>query len=80
MGDESKGSARSYGEFSAADAIRAADDIITKGGGHKAAAGVTLPTKNIDAFGARVNEFYAAQKLGDQAAATATKRRRERRD
>ncbi|HEY0965615.1 MAG TPA: DHH family phosphoesterase [Candidatus Saccharimonadales bacterium] len=62
MDDETKGSARSYGEFSVADAIRSADDIITKGGGHRAAAGVTLPTKNISAFRKRVNEFY--QKSG----------------
>lgn len=67
MGEESKGSARSFGDFSAADAIRAADDIITKGGGHKLAAGVTLPTENISAFRKRVNEFYKAQKLVDQA-------------
>lgn len=67
MGEESKGSARSYGDFSAADAIRAADDIITKGGGHKLAAGVTLPTKNIAAFRQRVNEFYRSQNLFDQA-------------
>ena len=66
MGAESKGSARSYGDFSAADAIRAADDIITKGGGHKLAAGVTMPTKNIEAFRARVNEFYRSQKLFNQ--------------
>jgi single-stranded-DNA-specific exonuclease len=67
MGEEAKGSARSYGDFSAADAIRAADDIITKGGGHKLAAGVTMPTANIAAFRARVNEFYASQKLFNQA-------------
>lgn len=67
MGEEAKGSARSYGDFSAADAIRAADDIITKGGGHKLAAGLTLPTANIAAFRTRVNEFYRAQKLFDQA-------------
>ena len=67
IGDEAKGSARSYGDFSAADAIRAADDIITKGGGHKAAAGVTLPTKNIAAFRKRVNEFHRSQKLSNQA-------------
>ncbi len=67
MGEESKGSARSYGDFSAADAIRASDDIITKGGGHKLAAGVTLPTANIAAFRQRVNEFYRAQKLFNQA-------------
>ncbi len=67
MGDEAKGSARSYGDFSAADAIRVADDIITKGGGHKLAAGITLPTANISAFRTRVNEFYQSQKLFDQA-------------
>lgn len=68
MGEESKGSARSYGDFSAADAIRAADDIITKGGGHKLAAGVTLPTKNIEAFRKRVNEYYHSLKLSNQVA------------
>lgn len=67
MGEEAKGSARSYGDFSAADAIRASDDIITKGGGHKLAAGVTLPTANIAAFRERVNKFYRDQNLLDQA-------------
>lgn len=66
QGDEAKGSARSYGDFSAADAIRASDDIITKGGGHKLAAGVTLPTTNIDAFRKRVNDFYTQLKLKNQ--------------
>ena len=66
IGEESKGSARSYGDFSAADAIRASDDIITKGGGHKLAAGVTLPTANIPAFRKRVNDFYRSQKLTNQ--------------
>lgn len=68
MGNEAKGSARSYGDFSAADAIRASDDIITKGGGHKLAAGVTMPTENIDAFRKRVNEFYRSKELFNQAA------------
>lgn len=68
MGEEAKGSARSYGEFSAADAIRASDDIITKGGGHKLAAGVTLPAANIAAFRARVNEYYRSQNLFNQQA------------
>lgn len=66
MGEESKGSARSYGDFSAADAIRASDDIITKGGGHKLAAGVTLPTKNIAAFRTRVNDYYKSLNLRPQ--------------
>ncbi len=68
MGEESKGSARSYGDFSAADAIRASDDLITKGGGHKLAAGVTLPTANIADFRVRVNEFFKSQKLREQTA------------
>jgi len=67
MGGESKGSARSYGDFSAVDAIRAADDIITKGGGHKLAAGVTLPTAKIADFRTRVNELYRSLQLKDQA-------------
>lgn len=66
MGDESKGSARSYGDFSAANAIRASDDIITKGGGHKLAAGVTLPTANIEAFRNRVNEYFHSLSLRPQ--------------
>jgi single-stranded-DNA-specific exonuclease len=57
-GEEAKGSARSYGDFSAADAIRSAEALITKGGGHKLAAGVTLPTKNIAAFRKHVNQHY----------------------
>ena len=66
MGEESKGSARSYGDFSAADAIRASDDLITKGGGHKLAAGVTLPTANIDLFRTRVNEHFMSLNLPPQ--------------
>jgi len=68
MGEEAKGSARSYGDYSAVDGIRASDDIITKGGGHKLAAGVTLPTKNIDAFRKRLNALYKDKELKDQAA------------
>lgn len=65
-GEEATGSARSFGDFSAADAVRATDDIIIKGGGHGAAAGVTLLTENIPAFRARVNEFYDSLQLENQ--------------
>lgn len=68
MGEDAKGSARSYGDFSAADAIRAADDLIIKGGGHKLAAGVTLKTENIPAFRERVNQFFKQQELREQTA------------
>ena len=65
-GEEATGSARSFGDFSAADAVRAADDIIIKGGGHGAAAGVTLGTERIDDFRQRVNEFYDSLQLTNQ--------------
>jgi len=61
-----KGSARSYGDFSAADAIRAAESVIEKGGGHKLAAGVTLKIENIPAFRQAVNDFYRSLDLQDQ--------------
>jgi len=66
IGDESKGSARSYGDYSAIDAINSAQDLINKGGGHKFAAGFTMPTKNIAKFRKRVNDYYSQQKLGNQ--------------
>lgn len=65
-GEEATGSARSFGDFSAADAVRAADDIIIKGGGHGAAAGVTLATEKIGDFRWRVNEFYDSLQLTNQ--------------
>ncbi|MBB1564286.1 single-stranded-DNA-specific exonuclease RecJ [Candidatus Saccharibacteria bacterium] len=65
-GEEATGSARSFGDFSAADAVRAADDIIIKGGGHGAAAGVTLETEKIGDFRRRVNEFYESLQLTNQ--------------
>jgi len=66
LGRESKGSARSFGDFSVADAIRSADDLIIKGGGHKMAAGVTLLSKNIPAFTERVNNYYESLTLANQ--------------
>ncbi len=66
IGDESQGSARSFGDFSVIDAVRESKRLITKGGGHKMAAGITLPTKNITKFRKRVNDFYKSLNLKDQ--------------
>lgn len=66
IGEESKGSARSYGDFSAVEGIRAVESWLTRGGGHKLAAGVTLPTKNIPEFRRAINDFYHSLKLVDQ--------------
>jgi single-stranded-DNA-specific exonuclease len=66
MGEQAKGSARSYGDFSAVAAIRAAEQWLIKGGGHKLAAGVTMKTGNIPNFRQAVNDFYRAQQFDDQ--------------
>lgn len=66
IGDESKGSARSFGDFSAVEAIRAAEKWLIKGGGHKLAAGVTLQTAHIADFRKALNDFYRAQGFTDQ--------------
>jgi single-stranded-DNA-specific exonuclease len=61
-----KGSARSYGDFSAVEAIRATETLLIKGGGHKLAAGVTLETVNIPTWRKAVNDYYRELKLVDQ--------------
>lgn len=66
MGEEAKGSARSFGDFSAIEAIRAAEQWLIKGGGHKMAAGVTLKTEHICNFRQAVNDYYRAQGFVDQ--------------
>ena len=65
-GDVAKGSARSFGDFSASRAVQNASEIIIKGGGHDAAAGVTLLTLKIDDFRKSVNDFYDSLKLKNQ--------------
>ena len=57
-GEIAKGSARSFGGFSASQAVEKAREIIIKGGGHDAAAGVTLPTEKIAEFRKIANDFY----------------------
>lgn len=66
LGDVAKGSARSFGNFSVADAIRSSEHLISQGGGHRYAAGVTLPTENIKSFRKSVNAYYVAQGLTNQ--------------
>lgn len=61
-----KGSARSFGEFSAVAAIRATEQHLIKGGGHKLAAGVTLQAENITAWRDAMGVHYRSLKLEDQ--------------
>lgn len=64
--DETKGSARSFGDFSVADALVYAKKFIIKGGGHTYAAGVTLKTNKIDDFRVCVNQYYRSLSLTNQ--------------
>jgi single-stranded-DNA-specific exonuclease len=67
IGDTSKGSARSYGDFSAVNAIKATSHLLIKGGGHKLAAGVTIETSKIDDWRQAVNNYYKGLMLSGQA-------------
>lgn len=66
MGETSKGSARSYGDFSAVEALNVCEGLIISGGGHKLAAGLTLSTENIGIFRDKINNFYKSLNLTDQ--------------
>lgn len=56
-GDQATGSARSIPAFNLFDAIEANRGLIIKGGGHAAAAGVTVAVANLEAFQNAINEF-----------------------
>lgn len=56
-GDYAKGSARSVEGFSMIDAVTYCKDLLTIFGGHPMAAGMSLATKNINAFRDKINEY-----------------------
>jgi single-stranded-DNA-specific exonuclease len=55
-GEVGKGSGRSISAFDLHGALVQCSDLFTRFGGHRAAAGVTLPRANIPAFAQRFNE------------------------
>jgi len=59
--DVSKGSARSIKGVNIIDLIRNFDDLLINSGGHPAAAGFTIPTKNIDAFIEQITAYSAIE-------------------
>ncbi len=65
-GDITKGSARSFGDFHLAKAIDASRQHLQNGGGHAAAAGVTMSSDKLEDFRKAVNEYYASLKLNNQ--------------
>ena len=56
-GNEATGSARSFGEFSLFKALTSCSSLLTKYGGHKQAAGFSLPTENIEGFSREINRY-----------------------
>lgn len=62
-GDVTKGSARSIREFHITEAFDQCKDLLTKHGGHAAAAGFTAPTTNIEELAQRLRHI-AEQQLG----------------
>jgi single-stranded-DNA-specific exonuclease len=61
-----KGSARSIEGYSIHDALAAGSRFLTTWGGHSAAAGLTMPTANLDAFVQAVTEHANASIAIDQ--------------
>lgn len=59
-GEEAKGSGRSVEGFSLFDAVCSCGDLLTRYGGHPMAAGMSLPTENVQEFRARLNRYAAA--------------------
>jgi len=54
-----KGSGRSYGNVHLKDMLDACSDLLTKYGGHKEAAGVSLPLANFEEMKSRMQAFVA---------------------
>ena len=64
-GDTATGSARSIPAFNLFDAIEANRDLIIKGGGHAAAAGVSVALLKLNSFADAIDAF-AAERLSEQ--------------
>jgi single-stranded-DNA-specific exonuclease len=65
-GDEATGSGRCIEGMNLADSFVACTELLVKHGGHQAAAGLTLKTKNIPKFRKAFNE-YASEHLTEEA-------------
>ncbi|MBR5389421.1 single-stranded-DNA-specific exonuclease RecJ [Candidatus Saccharibacteria bacterium] len=61
-----KGSGRSFGEFSLADALKVCEGTIVGGGGHAGAAGVKILEEKLDEFREKINGYYNSLGLGNQ--------------
>ncbi|MEI8072675.1 MAG: single-stranded-DNA-specific exonuclease RecJ [Candidatus Saccharibacteria bacterium] len=57
IGDEVKGSARSYGGFSIIEALRSSSERLIQYGGHDFAAGMKLKAEDVDLFSYQLNDY-----------------------
>lgn len=62
LGDDCKGSARSFGGFSIIEGLRACESVLSQFGGHAFAAGMKLKTEDIELFSHTLNQ-YALQNI-----------------
>lgn len=62
-GNEAKGSGRSIEGFPMCDAVGYCKELLTVYGGHPMAAGMSLPSINIDKFREKINEFAMAMEF-----------------
>jgi single-stranded-DNA-specific exonuclease len=65
-GDEWRGSGRSIAGFDLAAALRECGDLLVRHGGHSMAAGVTLASKNLEAFRSRLDTVARKSLKADQ--------------
>ena len=70
--DLSRGSARSIDEFHITEALDACRDLLDRHGGHAAAAGFEVQTRNLDGLEARLRELAIDQLAGVDLAPTFT--------
>ncbi len=61
-----KGSGRSFGEFSLAEALQECGDLLLSGGGHAGACGLSIKKDDFATFSKRINEYYASLNLKNQ--------------
>jgi single-stranded-DNA-specific exonuclease len=59
-GESGRGSCRSYGCFNVFEALDYCKDTLTSFGGHEYAAGLTLKSDMVEAFKAKLTEYYVA--------------------
>jgi single-stranded-DNA-specific exonuclease len=58
LGEDAKGSGRSYGGYNLIEGLRSRADLFTRLGGHHHAAGFTLPASQIEALRQAINQHY----------------------